>query len=418
MIERTYSRASKRLLAATLFLGGSLAASACGGTPDSEEVATTRQKIINGEDSTDAQDAAVLLFHVSKTNQIASCTGTLIAPNLVLTARHCVSKVTEAAFGCDGEGNAYPPGTPGAQAGDDLAADGFYVFTGKDSPFGNGTLHRKPAGIGKKVFHDDASVLCSHDLALVLLQEDVPGALIAPVNLTRELEAGETITAVGWGLTEEGQTPNQRMQRTGVAITQVGPFEGKGANPAVPPNDFSVGEAICSGDSGGPAISETTGAVIGVVSRGGNGSSSTQPGATCIGARAVNNYTKVAPFRDLILEALDEAGYSAWEEGGPNPALGAGGVACSDNAECQSNSCGGGKCVEACSAAGTCSSGKICTEVEGGKACTPDPAAKKDDSGCSTSTTGSSTSVSTLGALFGLAALVATRRRSVRGEAR
>src|SRR5205085_9664497 len=35
------------------------------------------------------------------------------------------------------------------------------------------------------------------------------------------------------------------------------------------PHEFEVGKSICQGDSGGPAISETTGAVIGVVSRGG-----------------------------------------------------------------------------------------------------------------------------------------------------
>jgi secreted trypsin-like serine protease len=35
-------------------------------------------------------------------------------------------------------------------------------------------------------------------------------------------------------------------------------------------HEFEVGKSICRGDSGGPAISEETGAVIGVVSRGGS----------------------------------------------------------------------------------------------------------------------------------------------------
>ncbi len=35
-------------------------------------------------------------------------------------------------------------------------------------------------------------------------------------------------------------------------------------------HEFEVGMSICQGDSGGPAISEQTGAVIGVVSRGGH----------------------------------------------------------------------------------------------------------------------------------------------------
>ena len=36
-------------------------------------------------------------------------------------------------------------------------------------------------------------------------------------------------------------------------------------------HEFMIGEGICSGDSGGPAFVQTTRAVIGVVSRGGNG---------------------------------------------------------------------------------------------------------------------------------------------------
>src|SRR5215207_6280492 len=52
-----------------------------------ETLAATELAIVGGTTSTTEQDGAVLISE----DGIRSCTGTLIAPNLVLTARHCVS---------------------------------------------------------------------------------------------------------------------------------------------------------------------------------------------------------------------------------------------------------------------------------------------------------------------------------------
>ncbi len=75
--------------------------------------------------------------------------------------------------------------------------------------------------------------------------------------------------------------------------------------------EFLVGEATCQGDSGGPALNETTGAIVGVVSRG---------GPTCEGSGVHNVYTRTDVFQSLIDQAL---ALSAWAlaprgaDGGP-----------------------------------------------------------------------------------------------------
>jgi secreted trypsin-like serine protease len=92
------------------------------------------------------------------------------------------------------------------------------------------------------------------------------------------------------------------MQRQNVPVLDVGPSSQSA------PTDLLVGESICSGDSGGPALS-AHGAIIGVVSHGGNGRySAHRPAAGCIGKDTTNVYTRVAPFTQLIKLAFKQAG--------------------------------------------------------------------------------------------------------------
>ena len=91
----------------------------------------------------------------------------------------------------------------------------------------------------------------------------------------------------------------------------VGPAERIG------PAEFRLGESGCAGDSGGPALAET-GAVLGVLSRGGNGSG--VPGGDVAGCLdAENVFTSVAKYKDLLRSAYDKAGQEPWLEGQANP---------------------------------------------------------------------------------------------------
>ena len=399
----------RRALAASLFV----AIAACGTAPDG---VTTKgaAPIIKGKDSPATQDAVILL--VSTDGGFGSCSGTLIAPNLVLTARHCVSKTADVAFACDIKGNLV--NFSGAQIGADHPANRLLVFTGPDRPtFGGNVM---VAAKGTKVFHDDSTTLCSHDLALVLLDKDIPNAQIAPIRLDGPPVEGETFTAVGWGVTDTTSSPSKRQQREAIKIQKVGPANWPGE--PVPPNDFLVGESICSGDSGGPALATDTNAVIGVVSRGGNGKNDpNDPSVGCIGAE--NFYSSTAPQKDLILQAFAEAGHEPWIEGGPDPRLAKTGEPCTQDAECRSNACitvdNVSFCTADCSAdPSVCPTGYDCKAQNGGQQCVPHkdappPATTTYKVGCAAAGTGGmgDGAILALGVLG--AAIAGLRRRRV-----
>ncbi|HQY62365.1 MAG TPA: trypsin-like serine protease [Polyangiaceae bacterium] len=367
---------------------------ACGGAPEGS--ATTGEgasAIIRGEASTDAQNAVVLLVTLGDSG-IGQCTGTLIAPNLVLTARHCVSATRDEGVACRDDG------TPiaGGKITRDKVPSSIYVITGLDRP-----TRPEAQGQGAKLFVSSSDNLCNNDIALVLLKAPVKDAMIAPIRLDAPANVDETLTAVGWGVTEKTPETRVRMQRTGVPITAVGSNQ----KTQTGPNEFSVGESICSGDSGGPAFSETGGGIIGVVSRGGNGTQPTSnPASSCLGSYASNIYTGLNGFRDLILDAFAEAGAEPWLEGEGDPRLAKDGEACTAPAACCSNVCLGGKCTPSC-AKKACAAGLVCQESGGAKACVPPPPPGGEPGATTTTTTGCSSSPAPGTAGQGLAAIVA-----------
>jgi hypothetical protein len=197
----------------------------------------------------------------------------------------------------------------GAIRGDHLASK-MYAFVGTQRPDFLAGLDK--GARGAEIIDDAAKTLCSHDLALILLDRALPGAKIAPIRLDDGPRAGESVLVVGWGVTDKSSDPQTRQQRPGVKVVEVGPAE------SLAPSEFRLGESGCAGDSGGPAFAETSGAVLGVLSRGGNGTGAL-PGDPkgCIGAD--NVFTSAAKFKDLILSAYAKAGQDPWLEGNPDP---------------------------------------------------------------------------------------------------
>jgi Trypsin len=303
---------AKRILSmlALGVLAAACSARAVDGAADGEEGASSvRQAIVGGSASDETQDSTVMLFHLDPTGprRLGICTAALVAPRLVLTARHCVA-TTDAEVACDSDG------TPllGARVIANHDPASLFVFTGKDRPAFIGaeppsldTTKWKPAGQGLEILDDHSGTLCNHDLALVLLKDPIENVPLATLRLDGDAVTGEKLRTIGWGVSSGEVEPSTRQQRSGVTVKRVGPDD---AIPVLTKSELLFDESICLGDSGGPVFAEATNSIVGVVSRGGNGldPNAGGPSFTCIDA--VNVATKLSPFKQLITEAFERAG--------------------------------------------------------------------------------------------------------------
>ncbi|MGZ3477035.1 MAG: S1 family peptidase, partial [Polyangiales bacterium] len=313
--------------------------------------------IINGTQSGPEDDSAVAVVMTSGGGIAGACSGVLISPNIVLTARHCVSQTEDGGIACTKDGK---PISGGGVLADHAPSD-LAIHVG-------GTFSGMPAfsAKGKKVVHTDATNLCNQDIALIILDTPIKSVKYAQLRLDAPPVKGENILAVGWGQANDSLGITRR-RRDMIPILAVGPASSKVGG--VGPNEFEIGEGICSGDSGGPAYDTTTKAVLGVVSRGGNGyvpTSGDPAYATCVDKDsyvAHNLYTRVDGFKDLILSVFKETGEEPWLEGKPEPGKKGFGVDCSDSVECGSNLCidvGHKLCSQTCDDATPCPDGYSC----------------------------------------------------------
>lgn len=275
------------------------------GESSGERASRVAQPIIGGKPSDATQDAVALLVRYDPSlpgGMSADCSGTMLSPRIVLTARHCVSETDESAA-CNESGTA----DQGGHVLADFKPRSMFVFTGVTRP---DILGGAGATRAAEIITNGAQVICNDDIALLVLEQPIANAKTAPVRLEGLASEGEKVTLVGWGLTEKGGLPDTRQQRAGVAIERVGP------KPQLGPKEIEIGEGACSGDSGGPMISEGSGAVVGVLSRGGNGIDRSAP-ASCIGG--VNVYTSTGAHAELVRAAFAKTGETPWMEGQPDP---------------------------------------------------------------------------------------------------
>lgn len=314
-----------RRLATAVALGAPLACGAVedGGAPR-DGLGETTSAIVGGQASPATDNAVVLIRNVR-----GECTGTLVAPNLVATARHCVSS-SNLAMRCNELGQA----VTGGQSGVDYDPGKIAVFVG-ESFARKGVLD--PAAVGLRIVHDGSPTLCDHDLAFVVLSRPVAGP-VAPLRLASVPKVGERARAVGWGISVTKTPSDGRVARGGVTVSHVG----ANATRATGPRELSATEGICDGDSGGPLLAESDGALLGVASRGGSPRAATlAPPEACVGDDIVNVYTSLAAHARTVREAFRAAGLDEPEGPPDEPCAG---LVCAAPATCRTTSSGVAVC--------------------------------------------------------------------------
>jgi hypothetical protein len=205
-------------------------------------------EIYRGVADHDAHGAVVMLAHATE-GGFSLCTATLVAPDVLLTAAHCVLRDPPTYVSCGG--------SVSDKVLQPVLADTLFVHTGPKPKF-----EAEPAAWGRRLFTPKLTTLCDRDVAVLVLDRALP---IEPLAIASALPDGD-VTAVGYGLTEKGKS-GERRRRNGMRILQTGPVSD--ASIWLGARELETTAGPCSGDSGGPLLSEDS-EVIGVVSRGGS----------------------------------------------------------------------------------------------------------------------------------------------------
>jgi len=209
---------------------------ACGGAELEADIGTLQGAIFNGSAPNAPEHNAVVALMDVKTGYASFfCSGTLIRPNVVLSAAHCLK---------------------GKRANKVVAFVGDQI---QNLQVGVNTFY----GSAISVHPQYNSRTITNDVAMLKLSQNVPGITPVPeVPANLPLIQGERVNFAGFGLTEDGIY--------GTKLQVDGDIDGFGCSATlcgcqVPPgvtatqfcyrqNPPATGSGPCSGDSGGPAF--------------------------------------------------------------------------------------------------------------------------------------------------------------------
>lgn len=178
-----------------------------------EDTSSTESEIVGG--SLTSSYAAVGALTTS--SGFPFCTGTVVAPRVVVTAAHCLAE----------------PGT---------SASGIRFALGPDANNPSSVLRVKRIAYHPR--YDDRQI--KNDIGVVILSSDAP---VTPVPVNTSMTSswvGKNLTFVGYGVTNGStQTGAGRKREVTIPVSQVGATQ------------FAYqtsGKNTCNGDSGGPAF--------------------------------------------------------------------------------------------------------------------------------------------------------------------
>lgn len=325
-----------------------------------EPVAASAQPIMGGY--TDATDVNVvdIIWNMGG-GSYSECSGSLLAPNMVLTAHHCVANLLNSVGGgvdCTTTAFSSP-----------AAASEFLVSTKETMTLNMSDYHTvrevdvtPAAGTSKICGVDQAILILSDNIAPIEAVPLIPRVDVAP-------KAGDVYSAIGFGLTSDtANDAGTRRRLDNLKVDCVGTAcASLAGNQISTQHEFIGDHGTCEGDSGGPAM-DTDKRVFGVTSRGGQGCTSPIYGDV---------YSWADWIKSTAQHAATLGGYTAppWVTGWPtDPAysMPIGGM-CGSTTTCPSNICiadtTGTYCSRLCEDAAPCPDGYTCNMVNGVEAC-------------------------------------------------
>lgn len=421
----------RRVAVAVVGLVGIVWCASCANRdPKDDPIARTSEAIQGGMADGTAHPWAVGMCHGTPPSCSSLCSGTLIAPNLVLTARHCVAQ-TPQTVDCN---TAVFGGQNGPTSG--------YWFTTYNQIFQGSTGWHQ----AQQIIVPAQTSVCGNDIALVILTGNVSPAEATPItplvweSMTNHKKYSTTLTAIGFGNDGASGAGTRRIKQY-INIQCIPNDPQKPCGMGIVPEEFVSGDGVCPGDSGSGGIEQlsfTKNAPLtfGVAVRAG------MQNGTCIGSI----YTRTDAWTNLIVQtaisAAQQGGYAAppWTVQPPPPPMDGGttpadsgppkgtkgaGEPCASTSECasplscESGTTGGLVCAPQCDPnAPSCATGTSCQTNADGDFCLPTPPAPEPQpdagpavtpvsGGCAESPTPARQGV---WALVGVA-LVALRRR-------
>ncbi len=193
-----------------------------------------------------------------------ACAGVLVAPDVVLTARHCMS-LAAAPLTCP---------APASSALGLRAPGSLLVLVGDDIASAEGRAR------GRQILVPPGDGLCAADLALLLLDQPIDD--LEPIGVRAiGVALGGHVRTVGFPAGPETGLPDRKVLRDHVPVLDMTDTE------------LRLAEAANRGGGGAPALDETTGEVLGVASRAADDTS--------------NVYTRGDAFLSFIRQATAES---------------------------------------------------------------------------------------------------------------